>query len=217
MNWGRVFFGGVVLSIGIILLLGNAELIDTGYAFSIWWTFVIMFAGVLSFLANPRHWVVAAILVVIGIVFLLARLDLIDAIDLIFPAILIVIGIFVLVGRGLGGKEVAADEVNSFNVFSGSELTSVSPSFKGGSVTAVFGGADIDLRQAGLAPGARLDIFVAFGGVELKVPSSWHVVVKGLPIFGGFENKAASAPTEGAPRLEVSATALFGGVEIKRA
>ena len=82
MSWGRVFFGGVVLSVGIILLLGNAGMIDTGYVFSIWWTFVIMFAGVLSFLANPRHWVVAAILVLVGILLLLQRLGAVDAAEL---------------------------------------------------------------------------------------------------------------------------------------
>ena len=215
MSWGRVFFGGVVLSVGIILLLGNAGMIDTGYVFSIWWTFVIMFAGVLSFLANPRHWVVAAILVLVGILLLLQRLGAVDAAELILPGILIVVGVFVLMGRGFGGKDVADDEVNSFNVFSGSDLVTRSQQFKGGSITAVFGGAELDLREAQLAPGARLDVFAAFGGVELKVPPDWNVVVRGLPIFGGVDNKAGAA-AENAPRLELNATVIFGGVDIKR-
>lgn len=216
MNWGRVFFGGIILGVGVILLLGNADLIDTGEVFGVWWPIVLVFAGVVSFLANPRHWVVAAILVVAGVVFLLSRLGVVDAINLIIPAALIVVGLFVLMGRGMGTHQVAADEVNSFNVFSGSDVSSVSQSFKGGSITAVFGGAEVDLRQATLAPNARLDVFVAFGGVELKVPPSWHVIVKGLPIFGGFENKASEPPTPDAPKLEIAATAIFGGVEIKR-
>jgi hypothetical protein len=119
-------------------------------------------------------------------------------------------------GRNLGAKETAVDEINSFNVFSGSNLNTSSQSFKGGSVTAVFGGADLDLRQAALAPGARLDIFAAFGGVDVKVPPDWQVVVRGLPIFGGVDNKAKAPAGENAPQLEVNATVIFGGVDIKR-
>ena len=35
-----------------------------------------------------------------------------------------------------------------------------------GNVTAVFGGSEVDLRDSSLAPGARLDVFAAFGGVD---------------------------------------------------
>ncbi len=216
MNWGRLFFGGVVLAAGVILLLGNADIIDSGEVFSIWWPVVLIFAGVLSFMANPRHWGIALIIVGAGVVFLLSRLDVIDLRDLIVPAALIILGLFVIFGRNLGGKQTAADEINSFNVFSGSNLNTSSQSFKGGSVTAVFGGADVDLRQAGLAPGARLDVFAAFGGVEVKVPSDWHVVVRGQPIFGGIDNKTKAPVAENAPQLEVNATVIFGGVDIKR-
>lgn len=216
MNWGRLFFGGVVLAAGVILLLGNADVIDSGSVFSVWWPVVLIFAGVLSFLANPRHWGIALIIVGAGVVFLLSRLDVIDLRDLIIPAALIIFGLFVIFGRNLGGKQTAADEVNSFNVFSGSNLSTSSQTFKGGSITAVFGGADVDLRQAGLAPGAQLDVFAAFGGVEVKVPSDWQVVVRGLPIFGGIDNKAKAPISENAPMLEVNATVIFGGVDIKR-
>lgn len=216
MNWGRLFFGGVVLAAGVILLLGNADVINSGEVFSVWWPVVLIFAGVLSFLANPRHWGIALIIAGAGVVFLLSRLDVIDLRDLIVPAALIVLGLFVLFGRNLGGKQEATDEINSFNVFSGSELTTRSQAFRGGSVTAVFGGSEVDLRDSSLAPGARLDVFAAFGGVEVKVPADWHVVVKGLPIFGGVENKVKGPVPENAPTLEVNATVIFGGIEIKR-
>lgn len=216
MNWGRIFFGGLVLAAGLILLLGNADVIDSGQVFGTWWPIVLIFAGTLSFFANPRHWGIALIIVGAGVVFLLSRLDVIDLRDLIIPAALIILGLFVIFGRNIGGKQVATDAVNSFNVFSGSSLTTSSQAFKGGSVTAVFGGADIDLREAGLAPDARLDIFAAFGGVDLRVPSDWHVVVRGLPIFGGVDNKAKGPVAENAPTLEVNATVIFGGVDIKR-
>jgi hypothetical protein len=106
--------------------------------------------------------------------------------------------------------------VNSFNVFSGSEIASHSKEFQGGSISAIFGGAEVDLRDALPTPDARLDIFTAFGGVEVKVPDGWQVEVKGLPLFGGIENATAKeAVAANAPRLSISATVLFGGLEIK--
>ena len=81
---------------------------------------------------------------------------------------------------------------------------------------ALFGGAEIDLRDAKPAPGAELDVFVAFGGAEIKVPEGWQVVTHGMPIFGGFENVTTTESIEpGAPLLDVNATIIFGGLEVK--
>lgn len=215
MNWGRIFFGGVILGAGMILLLSNAGMVDAGEAFKWFWPAVLVFAGLLSFVANPRHWLSATLLVGIGVVIMLSLAGAIDAVDLIFPAALIIIGIFVIFGRGWGKPEIAADHVRSFNVFSGSELRSSSQSFTGGDIAVLFGGAELDLRQAGLTPSARLDCFVAFGGTEIKVPEGWRILVKGMPIFGAVENKTTAREDENAPTLEVAATVLFGGLEIK--
>lgn len=80
----------------------------------------------------------------------------------------------------------------------------------------MFGAAELDLRDALPSPDAQLDVFTAFGGVEITVPQGWQVNLSGLPLFGGFENATAKDTlSPDAPTLEVSATALFGGVEIK--
>jgi hypothetical protein len=80
----------------------------------------------------------------------------------------------------------------------------------------LFGGTEIDLRNAKPAPGAELDVFVAFGGAEIKVPEGWQVVTHGMPIFGGCENVTTTEPIrEDAPTLDVNATVIFGGLEVK--
>ena len=158
----------------------------------------------------------ALIITAIGVAFLLSRLDIVDLGNVILPAAIILVGLLVLFGRGLGARTEAGDRVNSFNVFSGSEIASNSKQFQGGSVSAVFGGAEVDLRNAVPAEGAQLDVFTAFGGVELSVPRGWQVAVRGLPLFGGIENATAKeeVPAD-APVLAVNATVLFGGLEIK--
>jgi hypothetical protein len=216
MNWGRLYFGSLIVAVGTILLLDNANVLDAGDVIGTWWPLALIIAGLLSFAANPGHWPVALIIAAVGSALLLSRLDVVDIGNIIIPAAIILVGILVIFGRGLGSRTEAGDRVNSFNVFSGSEIASHSKQFRGGSIAAVLGGADVDLRDAMPAADAQLDVFAAFGGVEIRVPNGWQVVTKGLPLFGGIENVTAKeqlAPD--APILAVNATALFGGIEIK--
>jgi len=216
MNWGRLFFGVLIVAVGTLLLLDNADVLDAGEVIGNWWPAVVVLAGILTFAANPRHWPVALIITGVGSAFLLSNLDIVDISNIIIPAAIILVGLLVILGRGLGSRSEIGDRINSFNVFSGSELASHSKQFKGGSVSAVFGGAEIDLRDALPAPEAELDILAAFGGVEITVPQGWQVQVRGLPLFGGIENATVkdSLPPD-APVLPINATVLFGGLEIK--
>jgi hypothetical protein len=217
MNWGRLFFGLLIVAVGTVLLLDNAGTLDAGEIFGTWWPAIVVLAGILTFAANPRHWPVALIITAVGLAFLLSNLDIVDLGNFIIPAAIILVGLLVLFGRGLGARTEAGDRVNSFNVFSGSEIASHSKQFQGGSISAVFGGAEVDLRDTVPAPGAELDVFAAFGGVEVTVPAGWNVVTRGLPLFGGIENATAKDPVAAdAPTLAVNATVLFGGLEIKR-
>ena len=216
MNWGRLFFGLLIVAVGTVLLLDNAGVLDAGEIFGTWWPAILILAGILTFAANPRHWPVALIITAVGLAFLLSNLDIVDLGNFIIPAAIILVGLLVLFGRGLGARTEAGDRVNSFNVFSGSEIASHSKQFQGGNITAVFGGAEVDLRDTLPAPGAELDVFAAFGGVEVTVPQGWNVITRGLPLFGGIENATAKDPVPAdAPTLAVNATVLFGGLEIK--
>lgn len=217
MNWARVFFGSMVVAVGVLLLLDNTGVLDAGDVFESWWPVALIAAALFALLANPRHWQVPLVVVVVSAALLLRTLDIVDSLELVIPGVLILIGVFVMFGKVIPGRETSdSDRISSFNVFSGTEVASHSTQFKGGNIGAIFGGAEIDLRDAQLAPGASLDVFAVFGGVEVSVPQGWQVVTRGFPIFGGFENvtvKDRVGPD--APVLEVHATILFGGVEIK--
>jgi len=53
-----------------------------------------------------------------------------------------------------------------------------------------------------------------FGGVEMKVPAEWAVSVRGMGIFGGYEDKTKMPVSPDAPLLVVSGYAIFGGVSV---
>lgn len=217
MNWARVFFGSVIAAVGAVLFMDFAGWVTAGEIFATWWPLLLVAAGAMALLANPRHWVMPTLLTGLGAAFLLQTTGVIESVDLVVPLALIFLGGAVIAGRGLGSRAtVSADSISSFNAFSGSEIASHSQTFRGGSVGAIFGGTEIDLRDARPTPGAELDVFVAFGGAEVRVPEGWEVATKGIPIFGGFENvttKEILPPNS--PHLDINATVLFGGLEVK--
>jgi hypothetical protein len=86
--------------------------------------------------------------------------------------------------------------------------------FRGGSVTAVIGGVELDLRKANLTSTAYLDVVAFWGGIEIKVPAGWTVDARVVPLMGAFENKVDSPATPGGPRLVVRGHAIMGAVVI---
>lgn len=217
MNLARMFFGAVIVAVGTLFLLDNLGVLDAGELISDWWPLVLIAAGLLSLVNNRRHWVVPLILVGGGGVLLLRTTEVVDDLSVIVPVLIIIVGLLFVFGRGLGvGPTQTGDSVNSFNLFSGSELTSQSQSFEGGRIGVLFGGAELDLSNARLAREAILDVFAVFGGVEVTVPHGWRVEIGGFPVFGGYENVTGRedlAPD--APKLRIDATVLFGGLEVK--
>lgn len=216
MNWARVFFGAAIVAAGALLLLDNVGTLDAGEVISDWWPVLLIGGGVISLLNNRRHWLVPILLIGGGGLVLLRTTGAIDTLNVLFPIAIIVVGLFFLFGRGMGGPSETGADVNSFNLFSGSELSSNSSEFSGGRIGALFGGAELDLRNARLAERARLDVFAAFAGVEITVPRGWKVDISGFPIFGGYENATTKDELSAdAPKLQIDATVLFGGLEVK--
>jgi hypothetical protein len=56
-------------------------------------------------------------------------------------------------------------------------------------------------------------VYALFGGIEIKCPPDWTVVMHGTPILGGFSEKTATAPDTG-KRLIIKGYAIMGGVDV---
>ncbi|MET8566558.1 DUF1707 domain-containing protein [Streptomyces sp. NPDC004783] len=83
---------------------------------------------------------------------------------------------------------------------------------------ALWGGGEIDLREANFADDEVVVNCVAImGGMNVVVPPGVEVVVRGVGIMGGFDQREEGAPAEpGAPRVVVTGFALWGGVGVER-
>lgn len=219
MNVGRLFFGGLLLSVGLVLALGQAGVFDAGDVIGTWWPVVFIVAAGLSFAVNPRHWLGPLAIGGVGIVLLSSTTELLDAdtLPMAWAVILLIAGAAVMtqaIRRDRHTLPDTGDRVRAFAAFGENKMVSHSTQFEGGSVGAIFGAAELDLRKATLAPRAALDVFTAFGGAEIRVPEGWRVETHGLPLFGAFENAAEGGGADD-PVLDVNATVLFGALEVK--
>ena len=107
-----------------------------------------------------------------------------------------------------------SDELALAAVFDGIELASHAKAFRGGGLLAWFGGIDLDLREAQLAPGAQLSVHTLFGGVNIKTPTGWRVESNVKTVMGGVDARQAESPEPDAPLLTLEGAAVFGGVAV---
>jgi hypothetical protein len=106
--------------------------------------------------------------------------------------------------------------LNAVAVFGGCERRVSGQNFQGGKATAVFGGIELDFTSADIEDEAILEVNCVFGGVEIRVPESWHVHSRSLPVFGGYEDKTRQPYNPGKTKtLIVTGMVVFGGIEIK--
>ena len=144
---------------------------------------------------------------------------------LVRPIGLLVIGAFagfggagVLLRRALPSRGNAqSDELLLAAIFNGIELESHARAFRGGSMLTWFGGIAVDLRQASLAPEARLALTTVFGGIAIRVPEGWRVESNLRSVAGGVAVDAPEPEDESAPRLVLDGTALLGGIAVRAA
>lgn len=222
---GRAIAGGVLIVLGLLFTLDNMGVLDVG-GFWRFWPLILIVIGLLKVL-QPREdgqRAFGVALIAVGIFLQLQMLAFLNwSFRDVWPVLLIVLGgllVWRAVGRGKapGFKPSSASDLSEMAFMGGVNRVVVSQEFRGGEVTAVMGGVEVDLRQAAIADGpAVIDVFALWGGIEIRVPQEWIVDVKGIPIMGGFENTTHPSVTDPAlaQKLVVRGTAIMGGVEIK--
>jgi len=236
---GRLIFGVVVIVLGVLFTLDSVGLLQAGEVLR-WWPIVPILYGVarLTGFCCRQNTVVGAIFTIAGALFLLHDFDVVslDPWSLFWPLVLLAVGATMVrgslrrsrPGAPAGGLAVdrsgapaagpaAADATfNTFVMWSGLERKVTSQAFRGGDVTAIMGGAEIDLRNSKPEGGeAVIEVLVLWGGVDLFVPADWKVTVDAIPFMGGIEDGTRAPAGEVRGHLIIKGLVLMGGVEIK--
>lgn len=133
---------------------------------------------------------------------------------------------------GENGEKIIVDELGNekrenFNpdgekivcsaVFAGRDIRVDNSVFIGADLTGIFGGIDLNLKNAIIQQNVTIDVKTIFGGIDILVPPDVRVVTEVNPILGGVENKAQSplGADEKTPTIYIRGTCIFGGVEVK--
>jgi len=108
------------------------------------------------------------------------------------------------------------DFIETTSIFSGVHKKVVSKNFKGGDVTTVLGGSEIDLSQADFTGTIRLEVTQVMGGTKVIVPPHWEVRSEITAVLAGFEDKRQQpAITNPEKVLIINGTSILGGIELK--
>lgn len=222
LDLGRLLLGLVVVAFGVLFLLDAAGVLNADKAVNHWWPMIIVAAGLLTLAERPPSVVRGTILTAIGVVLLLFTTHLLekDAWNYVWPVLVILVGLLIILrwhGRTIFSGADTEDVIRSTAFFGGPKLACTSKHLRGASLTAIFGGITLDLRDAAPAPeGASINVTTFCGGVDVLVPKGWHVSVRSTPIFGGLDDKTdhSQVPPD-APTLHVDALTVLGGATIK--
>jgi len=228
-------FGFVVILTGMLLLAFNFDILHSGWKHVVFsWQMLLIAIGFVSLFGSGNR-IPGIILIFIGGFFLIPEIFVmhISFSHLFWPLILIGIGLMILSQRGprnwishfRKGDEnnpnaTLVDEgyINETNLFSGSKHKVIHQVFKGGKVSNIFGGTEIDLTHATLPEGqTELNIDCIFGGVTLIVPDDWKIILNINAVMGGFSDKRLRIGQSSDPGkvLIIRGSAIFGGGEIK--
>ena len=139
-------------------------------------------------------------------------------------AVVLLVGSLGAAGQVLARRRTVGDATSDEFVlavyFGGAERASTAGSLRRGVVRVCCGGVDLDLRGAVLDPGgATLELSPLWGGVNVRVPRTWRVIVDDRSTLGGVDAHVtphAELPDD-APVLRVAASARLGGVALKAA
>ncbi len=136
-------------------------------------------------------------------------------VNLLFALVSVAVALYVKFTHPSVGDE-ESDELDLVTIFDGIELASRASSFRGGSWITMFGGGELDLRQATLDPsGATLRVTAVTGGGDIQVPDSWNVELSSKAIIGGVGlNRPHAVDDPYAPTLRVELRAIMGGIGV---
>lgn len=216
--WGLLF-----IALGVIFGLNALDITDINIFFDGWWTlFIIVPCFIGLFKENEKTGNLIGLL--IGI-FLLLSVQGIVSFEIIFkllvPAIFVIIGLSFLF-KGTINKKVQ-EKIKSLNktsleqycaTFGKQDVDFADEKFDGCEFNAIFGGVKCDLRDSIIKEDAVIKCTSVFGGITIYAPKNVNIKVSSTPIFGGVSNEIKNSK-DSEVTIYITATCIFGGVEIK--
>jgi predicted membrane protein len=195
---GQMLAALLILTVGIVLLLGNMGVFELRQILR-FWPVLLIAVGVKELFERKegRSSGVVAVLIIVAAIFLVSR--------------------FGPEGTLMSDPAAAgrSGQINLSAALGGVNHRNTASSFTGGSASALMGAIDLDLRDATMTDDeATVEVFTMMGGVKIRVPETWTVETRLTPILGGVENRTRQ-PDGSSKRLIVTGTVFMGGLDIR--
>jgi predicted membrane protein len=223
----RAIVGVVLVLVGLFLVLKNTGFFPDFIEHVIFsWPMLLVAIGLVMTLGASEK-TAGIIVMAVGGFFLIPTIfrETFHAYNMFWPSIFIIIGVVFIFSKRKGWNQVTStgvigdDYIDYVNVFSGGERQIVSQNFRGGRISCVFGGMELDLTKAILAPGRNeIELACVFGGATIIVPDDWFVTIEVIPVLGGFSDSRKLSPgrtIEMSKQLVIKGAVVFGGGELK--
>ncbi len=178
----RAVVGVVLVLVGLFLVMRNTGVfpdVIEDIIFS--WPMLLVTIGLVITIGSSGEKTSGVIVMAVGAFFLIPHIfrETFD-VNMFWPSIFIIIGVIFIFSKRKGWNSVSTtaqvgdDYIDYVHIFSGGERQIVSDNFRGGKVTAIFGGSEIDLTKARLSPGvSELEVACVFGGTTIIVQNNW--------------------------------------------
>ncbi len=217
MSRSSFVMGVSFVTLGTVLLLDRADLVDAWVWLRGWWPLVVVLAGVAQVVTRPRNLAGAGFLVGVGGVLLLWTQGVVDLVGVLLPLALIGIGAWVLARQPRPGSPTVLSHTGKeiVTVFGDQAIRVPSGPYGGQAVTTVFGDVEIDLTAATLEGRVTMPVTTVFGDAELVVPNGWRVTVSGPEILGDVKVTGVADLPDTAPELHLKVLVVLGDLSIR--
>ena len=197
-----IVWGVAIIALGVIFGGNALGLFNFDVFFDGWWTLFIIIPSFIS-LVTEKDKLASLGFLAIGVILLLAAQKVFSfgiAWKVILAVVLITVGLSIIVKamfHGKNDKEVEEKVKNLGDgknmdsqtaIFSGSDRVYKDEVFSGSNLMAVFGGVDLDLRDAKFEKDTVIKAFALFGGIDIIVPNDVKVKLRSGFVFGGFSD-----------------------------
>jgi predicted membrane protein len=220
----QLILGVAIVVVGVLFTLDNLHILNARDYLRLWPAALIAIGLVHISQARTGSATIGGVLwIFVGGVLLGNRLGILHANVLAYwPLLLVVVGLRIVWQTFAAQRPGPTDAdssgvVSAVAVMGGFDRRIVSKQFRGGELTAFWGGGKLDLREAIPADGGRMvvNVFALMGGFEIIVPETWSLSPEVTPFMGGIEDKTRPPANPSAPTLVVRGFIMMSGVTIK--
>lgn len=220
----QMILGVGIVAVGVLFTLHNLHVLNAR-DYLRYWPLVLIAIGLVHVTQarTSSGMIGGAIWILVGGVLLGNRLGILHTnIFAYWPLLLVLVGLRIVWQTFAANRtgRIDADDsalVSAVAVMGGVDRRIVAKQFRGGELTAFWGGGKLDLREAVPADGGRMvvNVFALMGGFEIIVPETWSLSLEVTPFMGGVEDKTRPPANPAAPTLVVRGFLMMSGITMR--